>query len=194
MTLEELAEEVKNCQKCSLFKSRTQVVFGIGSAQADLMFVGEAPGYYEDVQGEPFVGPAGKLLDKMIERIGLNRSQVYIANVIKCRPPNNRDPLPLEVETCFPYLQKQIEIIKPKVICALGNHAARTLLKRNISISRERGKKIEAGEYYLFLTYHPAAILRNANLLPVLEKDFDMLEKILREPPPKPEPSQMSLF
>jgi len=194
LTLEELAEEVKNCQKCSLFKSRTQVVFGVGSAEADLMFVGEAPGYYEDVQGEPFVGPAGKLLDKMIERIGLTRSQVYIANVIKCRPPNNRDPLPLEVETCFPYLQKQIETIKPKVVCALGNHAARTLLKRNISISRERGKKIEAGEYYLFLTYHPAAILRNANLLPVLEKDFDMLEKILKEPPPKPKPSQMSLF
>jgi DNA polymerase len=194
LTLEELAEEVKNCRKCPLFKSRTQVVFGVGSPQADLIFVGEAPGYYEDVQGEPFVGPAGKLLDKMINRIGLTRSQVYIANVIKCRPPNNRDPLPLEVETCLPYLGKQIEIIKPKVVCALGNHAARSLLKKSVSISRERGRKIEAGKYYLFLTYHPAAILRNANLLPILEKDFDALGEILKEPPPRPEPSQMSLF
>ena len=194
MTLEELRKEVENCRKCSLFRTRTQVVFGVGSSEADLMFVGEAPGYYEDVQGEPFVGPAGKLLDKMIERIGLSRKQVYIANVIKCRPPNNRDPLPQEVEACFPYLQKQIEIIKPKVICALGNHAARSLLRRNISISKERGKKIEADGFYLFLTYHPAAILRNANLLPVLERDFDSLKEILSEPPPPPEPSQMSLF
>lgn len=197
MRLEELRDEAKECRKCSLWKGRTQVVFGVGNNQADLMFVGEAPGYYEDVQGEPFVGPAGQLLTKMLAAIGLKRADVYITNVLKCRPPNNRDPLPVEVEVCVPfYLNQQIEIIKPKIVSTLGNYATRVMLKKNVSISKVRGQQFKGDGYFIFPIYHPAAILRNANLLPTLETDFQELKKLLEEgvEPPPSEASQMSLF
>lgn len=170
------------------------MVFGVGSEKAELMFVGEAPGYWEDVEGEPFVGPAGKLLTKMINSLGLERSEVYIANVVKCRPPDNRDPEPEEISVCVSrYLRKQIEMIKPRVIVTLGNHATRTLLGKSSGITLLRGKKFQASNYYIFPTYHPAAILRNANLLKVFAEDFQVLKEILKEEPPK-EPAQLSLF
>jgi len=195
VNLEELKAEALNCQACPLSRlGRRQVVFGVGNEKADLMFVGEAPGYWEDVEGEPFVGPAGKLLTKMINSIGLERSEVYITNVVKCRPPENRDPEPEEVSVCVPrYLKKQIEIIKPRVIVTLGNHATKTLLGRASGITLLRGKKFQASNYFIFPTYHPAAILRNANLLKVFAEDFQTLKEILKEEPPK-EPAQLTLF
>jgi DNA polymerase len=171
--LEELRKSIKNCQKCKLADYRTQVVFGVGNANADLMFVGEAPGYNEDQQGEPFVGAAGKLLDKVIlEETGLTRQEIYITNVVKCRPPNNRNPENDEIIACNPVLTKQIELIKPKVICALGNIAARTLLNKNEGISKLRGKVYRYGEVKVIPTYHPAAILRNPNLIEDFRSDI----------------------
>ena len=127
MDLHELKTSLHNCQRCGLSSGRTQVVFGTGHPQADIMFVGEAPGFYEDRQGEPFVGAAGKLLNELLQSIGLSRGDIFIANVIKCRPPNNRDPLPEEIETCKPFLLQQIELISPKLVCTLGNFATQTL-------------------------------------------------------------------
>ena len=132
MNLAELGTFLHDCQQCRLASGRTQVVFGTGNPQARIMFVGEAPGYYEDQQGIPFVGAAGKLLTQLLESVGLSRSEIYIANVIKCRPPNNRDPLPDEVETCKPYLLQQIQLIKPKLVCSLGNFATQTLLGKKV--------------------------------------------------------------
>lgn len=195
-TLREFYERIKDCRKCPLAKGRTQVVFGVGSENADLMFIGEAPGYYEDQQGEPFVGAAGQLLDKLLASIGLTRNEVYIANIIKCRPPQNRDPLPEEVEACKPYLYKQIEMIAPKIICTLGNHATRVLLNKNVSISRVHGRKFGGNNYYIFPIYHPAAALHMRTNLSALEEDFLKLKEFLArgvEPPPK-EPEQMGLF
>jgi DNA polymerase len=151
-----------NCTRCKLCKlGRTQVVFGVGNPHAQLMFVGEAPGQDEDIQGEPFVGRAGQLLTKIIEAIGLSRSDVYIANVIKCRPPNNRNPEPDEVATCEPYLFRQIDAIKPKVIVALGTFAAQCLLKTTDSISRMRGRTFNYRGAQLIPTFHPAFLLRS---------------------------------
>ncbi len=196
MTLEEFYEEIKDCQKCPLEKTRTNFVFGVGADNADLMFVGEAPGYYEDKQGEPFVGAAGQLLDKLLASIGLDRSKVYIANVLKCRPPQNRDPSPEEIEICKPYLFKQIELIKPKIICTLGNHATRTILNKNISISKVHGTLFKGDGYFIFPIYHPAAALYMRTTLEALEKDFlklkDLLEKSV-DPLPE-ELKQMELF
>jgi uracil-DNA glycosylase len=161
--LSKLERQVKKCTKCGLCKGRTNVVFGAGDPDADLMFVGEAPGYYEDVQGEPFVGRAGQLLTKIIESIGLKREEVYIANILKCRPPENRNPNANEIVTCTPHLIKQIEIIRPKIICALGTFAAQTLLDTKEAIGKLRGKFFEYQGTKFLATYHPAYLLRNPN-------------------------------
>ena len=160
---EDLQQQVKACQQCPLHQGRTQVVFGVGNRQADLLVVGEAPGYHEDQQGEPFVGRAGKLLDAMLAAIDLDRSKVYIANVLKCRPPNNRDPLPQEVATCTPYLQQQIALLQPRLILAVGRVAAHYLLDNSLSLARMRGRTFKYGstDTPLVVTYHPAYLLRN---------------------------------
>jgi len=161
-SLEALREQVAACTKCPLHATRTQTVFGDGPHSADMVFVGEAPGQEEDRQGLPFVGPAGQLLtDIIVKGMHLERSQVYICNVLKCRPPNNRDPLPEEKEVCEPYLVKQLELLRPKVICALGGHAAQTLLKTEDSVGRLRGTWHFYHGIPLRVTYHPAYLLRN---------------------------------
>jgi len=159
--IDALRKEAFMCTKCELSKSRTNLVFGVGSTKAKLMFVGEAPGMEEDLQGIPFVGRAGRLLTKIIESIGLQRNDVYIANILKCRPPQNRNPLPTEIIECESYLIKQIEFIKPKVICALGKFAAQTLLRSQESISRLRGNFYDYHGSKLMPTFHPAFLLRN---------------------------------
>ncbi|MFQ5953013.1 MAG: uracil-DNA glycosylase [Candidatus Omnitrophota bacterium] len=161
MTVKKLEKIVLECHRCPLAHTRTNVVFGEGNPKADLMFIGEAPGGEEDRQGRPFVGRAGQLLTKIIESIGLKREDVYIANILKCRPPGNRNPLPTEIATCSPYLERQIELIKPKVICALGKFAAQTLLNTETPISRLRGKFYDYHGTKLMPTYHPAYLLRN---------------------------------
>jgi uracil-DNA glycosylase family 4 len=159
--LREYSEIVATCTKCALAEGRTQVVFGSGSPNAELMFVGEAPGFHEDQQGVPFVGQAGKLLDKLLAGIGLERGNVYIANVLKCRPPGNRNPEPDEVEKCAPYLLRQIGLIKPKLIVAMGRFAAQTLLGTDATIASLRGKVHLYAGVPLIVTYHPAYLLRN---------------------------------
>lgn len=180
--LDELANSIKDCRKCKLADYRTQVVFGVGRPDADLMFVGEAPGYNEDLQGEPFVGAAGRLLDRVIlEETALTRQDVYITNVVKCRPPNNRNPENDEIIACNPVLMQQIEIIKPKVICALGNVAAKTLLNRNEGISRLRGKALKMGQIMIVPTYHPAAVLRNPNLIEDFRSDIRLAFSLIHK-------------
>ncbi len=160
-TLDDVRRELGDCRRCRLWETRTQIVFGVGSPEAELVFVGEAPGFHEDVQGEPFVGRAGQLLDRMISAIGLSRDRVYIANVLKCRPPDNRDPAPDEVAACIPFLWRQIAAIRPRVICALGAHAARSLLGVEGPITSLRGRPQQAGRWTVVPTYHPAFLLRN---------------------------------
>jgi len=159
--LGKLEEQVNRCAQCELCKNRTNVVFGVGNPDADLMFVGEAPGYYEDLQGEPFVGKAGQLLTKIIEAIGMKRGDVYIANILKCRPPDNRNPNANEIVMCSPHLIRQIEIIRPKIICALGTFAAQRLLDTTESIGKLRGRFFEYQSTKFLATYHPAYLLRN---------------------------------
>ena len=192
--LEELNKRVEACQRCELGKSRSNAVLGSGSAESRLMFVGEAPGYHEDQQGIPFVGQAGKLLDKLLERIGLTRPEVYVANVLKCRPPDNRDPQASEIETCRPFLEEQISIIRPKVICTLGNFSTKLLSGKPDGISRIHGRPQELPGHegiLLFPVYHPAAALYTPSNLRALEADFDQLPALLGQPKPQPmvEPS-----
>lgn len=160
---DELREQVLNCKLCDLHKTRTHAVFGVGNRQADLLVIGEAPGAEEDKKGEPFVGRAGKLLDEMLKAIGLNREIIYIANILKSRPPNNRDPKPEEVARCTPYLHQQIKLIQPKLILAVGRIAAHFLLESNESLGKMRQKKYNYGKEKtpLIVTYHPAYLLRN---------------------------------
>jgi uracil-DNA glycosylase len=192
MTLPELNQSLHNCQRCKLSKlGRNQVVFGVGNPRASIMFVGEAPGFYEDRQGEPFVGAAGKLLNELLLSAGLSRTEIYIANVIKCRPPNNRDPEPDEVETCKPFLLQQIELIRPKVVCTLGNWATKTLLGKNVGITKVRGQAIRRDNYVIFPLLHPAAALHQGNLREPLEEDFRKLKRYLDQlnaPPPEATP------
>jgi DNA polymerase len=155
-----LEEAVRTCTKCALHKTRTQTVFGVGNHRAQWMFIGEAPGADEDAQGEPFVGRAGQLLNAMLAALGLKREEVFIANVLKCRPPNNRDPQADEVEHCEPYLIRQIELIQPKLIVALGRHAAHSLLKTDLALARLRGQRLSYQNIPLVVTYHPAYLLR----------------------------------
>ena len=204
MTLHELKENLYNCQRCKLAGlGRTQVVFGVGNPHASIMFVGEGPGFHEDRQGEPFVGAAGKLLNELLTSAGLSRSEIYIANVIKCRPPNNRDPEPDEVETCKPFLLQQIKLIKPKVVCSLGNWATQTLLEKKVGISKVRAQVIRLKDFVLFPLFHPAAALHQGSLLQPLREDFAKLKDFLDQPstsesspsasPSAPEPPQAQL-
>ncbi len=180
-TLGKLEEHVKKCTKCELCKNRTNVVFGVGNTDADLMFIGEAPGYYEDQQGEPFVGKAGQLLTKIIESIGMKRGDVYIANILKCRPPDNRNPNANEIVVCSPHLIKQIDIIRPKIICALGTFAAQTLLDTKEAIGKLRGKFFEYQSTKLIATYHPAYLLRNPEEKKKVWTDIKKVRDFLQE-------------
>ncbi len=194
MTLQELAHSLHNCQRCKLAKlGRTQVVFGVGNPNAQVMFVGEGPGFNEDKQGEPFVGAAGKLLNELLQSAGLSRAEIYIANVVKCRPPNNRDPEPDEVETCKPFLFQQIDMIKPKLVCTLGRWSTETILERKVSITKIRGQVIRHNNLAVFPLLHPAAALHQGNLLPSLREDFGKLKHYLdqvnRESAAAPAPS-----
>ena len=177
MDLPQLKISLQDCQRCQLSKGRSQVVFGTGNPQASIMFVGEAPGFYEDREGVPFVGAAGKLLTELLQSIGLERSDIYIANVIKCRPPNNRDPLPDEIATCKPFLIQQIELIQPKLVCTLGNFATQTLLERKVGITKVRGQVIRLEHFIVFPLFHPAAALHQGNLrVPLKEDMFEFLK------------------
>jgi len=179
--LVDVRNEIGECTRCRLHsQGRTQIVFGVGNPQADLMFVGEAPGADEDVQGIPFVGRAGQLLTKIIEAIGLTRDDVYIANVIKCRPPGNRNPEQDEVNTCEPFLYRQIDIIKPKVIVALGTFAAKALLQSTDPISRLRGRTYDYRGAKLIPTFHPAYLLRNPSSKREVWEDMKVARKLLQ--------------
>jgi len=160
-TLDALRKDASTCRLCSLADDRTQVVFGIGNAQADLLFIGEAPGQDEDVQGEPFVGRAGQLLDRMLHAVGMDRENVYIMNTIKCRPPNNRDPRPDEVQACNLWFEQQLDIIQPKMICLLGRVAAQTVLNRDETLGALRGDWHDFQGIPVWVTYHPAYLLRS---------------------------------
>ncbi len=180
-SLAAIREDLGDCRRCKLHRlGRTQIVFGVGNPDADLMFVGEAPGHDEDVQGEPFVGRAGQLLTRIIEAIGLKREDVYIANVIKCRPPENRNPEPDEVESCEPFLFRQVETIRPKVIVALGTFAARALLKTQEPISHLRGRVYLYGPAKLVPTFHPAFLLRSPDRKRDVWEDMKKVRTILR--------------
>jgi uracil-DNA glycosylase family 4 len=160
-TLAEVQKELGDCQRCKLHRTRRTIVFGEGNEKSSLMFIGEGPGYDEDVQGRPFVGKAGQLLTKILQSINLSREEVYIANIIKCRPPQNRNPEPDEIQSCNPFLMKQIRVIQPKIICALGTFSAQTLLKTDTKITALRGKLFDLEGIKVIPTYHPAFLLRN---------------------------------
>jgi uracil-DNA glycosylase len=213
--LEHLATGWGSCTRCALAETRTQVVVGSGDLDADLMFVGEAPGFHEDRQGIPFVGQAGGLLETLLGEIGLAREDVYIANVLKCRPPGNRDPLPAEIEACEGYLFQQVELIQPKVICTLGNFATKLLSGSPQGITRVRGRpqsrRFGAIDVQLFPIYHPAAALYTPAMLDTLRQDFSRLPDLLASPgepmpprapvpvavavpEPEPVPAQLGLF
>jgi DNA polymerase len=177
-----IREDIGDCTRCKLHTlGRTQVVFGVGNPDADLMFVGEAPGADEDEQGIPFIGRAGQLLTKIIEAINLRRDDVYIANIIKCRPPQNRNPEPDEVASCEPFLFRQIDVIKPKVIVALGKYAAQTLLRRETPISRLRGQVFDYRGAKLVPTFHPAYLLRNPSSKREVWEDMKLVKRLLTE-------------
>lgn len=178
MTLEAVRDELGDCRRCKLHSTRTQIVFGSGNPQAKLVFVGEGPGRDEDLQGQPFVGLAGQLLTKIIQAIQLSREEVYIANIIKCRPPGNRNPEPDEISACEPFLIKQLGVIRPQLICALGTFAAQTLLKTEEKISLLRGRFHQYRGIRLMPTYHPAFLLRNPNYKRDVWED---MKKIKRE-------------
>ena len=193
--LQAYADSVAGCTRCRLSQGRTQVVFGSGNPRADLMFVGEAPGFHEDKQGLPFVGQAGKLLEKLLGQIGLQRSDVFVANVLKCRPPGNRDPQPDEIEQCESHLFRQIELIEPMVVATLGNFATKLLSGRPLGITRVHGQEqattIGGRNVLLYPLYHPAAALYTPAMLKVLESDFARLPQLLGgalEPAAPPEP------
>ncbi len=206
------AEETAGCTRCALAQGRTQVVYGSGSPNADLVFVGEAPGFHEDQQGIPFVGQAGKLLDTLLAGIGLTRADVFVANVLKCRPPGNRDPLPEEIAACEPHLFRQIELMEPKLVATLGNFATKLLSGKPAGITKVHGHPQEvvlgARTVTLYPLYHPAAALYTPSMLKVLEEDFARLPALLESaieapaaastPPPVEEPDpesvQLGLF
>ncbi len=178
-----LRQEVQACTQCTLCHSRTQTVFGVGNQQADLLIIGEAPGANEDRLGEPFVGRAGQLLDAMLASIDLQRQHVYICNILKCRPPNNRDPAPDEVAKCTPFLERQIALIQPKIILAVGRIAAHYLLGVDTPLSRLRGQRLRFHDHpaTLFVTYHPAYLLRNPSDKAKAYQDFQLVQAFLAE-------------
>ena len=195
------AEETASCTRCALAQGRTQVVFGSGSPDADLMFVGEAPGFHEDQQGVPFVGQAGKLLDKLLAGIDFTRADVYVANVAKCRPPGNRDPMPEEIAACEPHLFRQIELISPTVVATLGNFATKLLSGKPAGITKVHGYEQEvtlgARSVLLYPLYHPAAALYTPSMLKMLEEDFAripaLLERTVDAPSAPSEPAPVEL-
>lgn len=178
-SLEDLRAHIGDCTRCVLHKGRTHVVFGVGHPHADLMFVGEGPGADEDREGEPFVGRAGQLLTKMIEAMGVKRADVYIANIVKCRPPENRNPEPPEIDTCIPFLHQQIDLVGPKVIVCLGKIAAHSLLKTQIPITKLRGDWQEYKKIKVMPTFHPAFLLRNPNMKRPVWEDLKKVMELL---------------
>lgn len=177
--IDDLNSEISSCTKCDLHKSRKHAVPGEGPLDATVMFVGEGPGQNEDEQGRPFVGAAGKLLTELLESIGLTRSSVFITNIVKCRPPGNRAPRKSEIETCNPYLTAQMNLIKPKIICALGTPAITTLLGEEYTATKSHGKPVQRAERIILPMYHPAAALYDANLKYVLLSDFKILKNLM---------------
>jgi uracil-DNA glycosylase len=194
--LVELYHEAKDCQRCPLAATRTKVVFGSGNANADLMFIGEAPGAEEDRQGLPFVGRAGALLTELLDEIGLRREDVFIANTLKCRPPGNRDPQPVEIESCNPYLEQQIALIEPTVVATLGNFATKLITGSRTGITRVRGTPqvhvLGGRSVFVIPLFHPAAALRTPALAETLREDFRKLPALLAEEPPPAEPEPVS--
>ncbi len=175
----EIYKELKNCRKCPLHKTRTKFVIGAGNVDADVVFIGEAPGRNEDLQGLPFVGRAGNLLSKYLNEIGLSREDVFITNIVKCRPPGNRDPLEEEINACFPYLTRQLDIIAPKIIVTLGRYSLSALLGREVKIMKERGTIIDFNGIMLLPMLHPAAVLRNGGLNDKMRDDFMLLKEVI---------------
>lgn len=175
----ELAAEVAECRRCSLCEGRTQIVFGDGNPASQVLIVGEAPGKNEDLEGKPFVGAAGKYLNELLAIAGLAREDVFIANVLKCRPPQNRNPLPEEIEACAPYLRQQTRIIDPKVIVTLGNFSTKFILKTEKGITRLRGQVFQTGRFKVFPVFHPAAALYDVKKRETLEHDFEVLGTLL---------------
>ena len=186
--MQKLVQEIMACRKCKLHEGKTNYVPGSGSVKAKLMFIGEAPGYWEDQKGEPFVGKAGKFLDELLAGIGLSREEVYIANVLKCRPPNNRDPLPEEIKACVPYLDRQIGIIKPEIIATLGRYSMRYIFEkyglRYEPISKSHGKVYRVSNLlfkgYIVALYHPAVAIYNPNMRDTLKEDFERIRELLQ--------------
>lgn len=193
--LEALAAEIGDCHRCPLGATRTKLVFGVGDPDARLMFVGEAPGRNEDLKGEPFVGAAGQLLDELLAGVGMTRAEVYIANVLKCRPPGNRDPQPSEIETCTPFLAEQLRVISPDVVVTLGNFATRFVLGTDVGISRLHGRMFEVDGRKVVPVYHPAAALYDRTKQEALAEDFRRLRAVLDRfvdgvySPPHPAPA-----
>lgn len=179
-TWESLKRDCAGCRCCSLGETRHKLVFGVGNAQAEVMLIGEGPGEQEDLQGVPFVGPAGKLLDDMLEMIDLDRQKVYIANIVKCRPPRNRDPLNVEQEACRPWLDRQIALVNPKIIVCLGRIAAMALIREDFRITREHGQWFERDGRRLMATYHPSALLRDVDKRPEAFMDLRTLRKEIK--------------
>lgn len=178
---EELKQECLGCEACALCETRTQVVFGVGNPNAEVLFIGEAPGANEDLQGEPFVGRAGKLLDDMLAMIGLKRQNIYITNSVKCRPPENRDPLNTEKDACRGYLRRQVKLMRPKIIVCLGRISAMELIREDFKISQEHGQFFEKNGVLMMALYHPAALLRNPNLKPEAFEDLKTLQTKIKE-------------
>ena len=178
---EELRESCLKCQACGLRRSCTQVVFGVGDPNAEVLFIGEAPGANEDQQGEPFVGRAGKLLDDMLAMIGLHRKNVYITNSVKCRPPENRDPLPEESEACKPWLRQQFQLLRPKIVVCLGRIAAQQLIDPKLSVTKDHGRFFDKNGTLFMATLHPAALLRNPRNKPLAFEDFVALRDKIHE-------------
>ena len=194
-----LYEEMRSCERCALSKTRTSVVCGFGNEKSDIVFVGEAPGFHEDKQGKPFVGAAGKLLTELLAGIGIAREDVYIANVLKCRPPGNRSPLPAEIELCRTFLDRQLEAINPKAVCTMGNFSTRAVLQKEVYISKVRGVPVKMGKFTVFPLYHPAAALHRGDMRVPLKEDFEKLKAFLEsasrpEPDEEKEPEQLSLW
>lgn len=179
LNMEAIRGELGDCQRCKLHRTRRSIVFGEGNIHARLMLIGEGPGNDEDVQGRPFVGKAGQLLTKILQSIGVDREEVYIANIIKCRPPQNRNPEPDEIESCYPFLFKQIQAIRPRIICALGTFSAQTLLRTDVKITALRGKAYDFSGIQLFPTYHPAYLLRNPEKKREVWEDMKQIAKVL---------------
>ncbi|MCJ7604551.1 MAG: uracil-DNA glycosylase [Dehalococcoidales bacterium] len=198
-SLNELNGQIAQCRKCDIARQRNKVVPGEGAEDADILFIGEAPGYYEDIQGRPFVGQAGQFLDQLLASINLDRTKVFIANVIKCRPPGNRDPLPTEIQNCRPWLDRQIEILKPRMIVTLGRYSMGMYFPGK-TISKIHGTAMQRDGIIYFAMYHPAAALHQRNLQEAIEADMKKIPQVLASTPPQaageqpPESQQLDMF